>query len=88
MDCSGQVLNSQEEPMHIGEFAAKTGVNIETIRYYDPEGILTPPAHGTNNNRIYSVAHLRRLRFIRSVRDMDLSLAEVRALLTMIENDD
>jgi len=72
----------------IGELAAKAGVTIETIRYYEREGVLPPAMRGANNYRLYSAAQVNRLRFIRRVRDMGLTLAEIRTLLAMVENDD
>lgn len=71
--------------MRIGKLAARTGVNIETIRYYEREGILPRPARAANNYRMYSEAHLRRLGFVRRARDLGFTLDEVRALLLMID---
>lgn len=71
--------------MRIGELASETGVNIETIRYYERVGILPPPARAVNNYRMYSNAHRRRLRFVRRARDLGFTLEEVRTLLSMID---
>lgn len=74
--------------MHIGELATKTGVNVETIRYYEREGILPRPARALNNYRLYSETHQRRLRFVRRARALGFTLEEVRALLRMVDGGD
>lgn len=74
--------------MRIGELASETGVNIETIRYYEREGILPMAPRAANNYRSYSDAHLRRLRFVRRARDLGFTLGEVRRLLSMIDGGD
>lgn len=74
--------------MRIGELASETRVNIETIRYYEREGILPKPGRAANNYRIYSGAHLRRLRFVRRARDLGFTLDEVRVLLSMMDSGD
>ncbi|HKJ94212.1 MAG TPA: helix-turn-helix domain-containing protein [Gammaproteobacteria bacterium] len=74
--------------MRIGDLAGNTGVNIETIRYYERVGILPRPVRAANNYRIYSAAHERRLRFVRRARDLGFTLDEVRVLLRMIDGGD
>lgn len=74
--------------MRIGELAAQTGVNIETIRYYEREGILPKPARTANNYRRYSQRHRRRLRFVRRTRDLGFTLDEVRVLLSLVHRGD
>lgn len=74
--------------MRIGELAENTGVNIETIRYYERAGILPQPRRAPNNYRVYSHAHQRRLRLVRRMRDLDFRLDEVRAVLSMIDAGD
>ena len=71
--------------MRIGELAQATGTAIETIRYYEREQLLPAPARSGNNYRIYGAAHAERLAFIRYCRGLDMSLAEVRALLQLRE---
>ena len=48
--------------MRIGELHQATGVNIETIRYYEKEGLLTEPARSANGYRIYGAAQIPRCR--------------------------
>lgn len=70
--------------MRIGELAQATGVDIETIRYYEKAGLLPPPARTPNGYRAYRPAHLERLAFIRHCRALDVPLAEVRRLLDFV----
>ncbi|MBA1148868.1 helix-turn-helix domain-containing protein [Ectothiorhodospiraceae bacterium WFHF3C12] len=74
--------------MRIGELANETGVNIETIRFYEREGILPAPEREANNYRVYAPTHLRRLRFVRRARDLGFTLDDVRALLSMVDGGD
>lgn len=67
--------------MKIGELSTASATPIETIRYYEREGLLPPPARTGGNFRIYEPPHLERLQFIRYCRGLDMSLDEVRVLL-------
>lgn len=67
--------------MKIGELSAASSTHIETVRYYEREGLLPAPARSQGNLRIYEVQHLERLQFIRYCRSLDMSLDEVRVLL-------
>ncbi|HDS1367949.1 TPA: Cd(II)/Pb(II)-responsive transcriptional regulator [Stenotrophomonas maltophilia] len=67
--------------MKIGELAAASGTPVETIRYYEREGLLPKPARTEGNFRRYESPHLERLQFIRHCRSLDMSLDEIRVLL-------
>lgn len=67
--------------MKIGDLAAAADTPVETIRYYEREGLLPPPARTDSNYRSYEAEHLQRLQFIRHCRGLDMSLDEVRVLL-------
>lgn len=67
--------------MRIKELALATSVPADTIRHYERAGLLAAPARSDNNYRRYTEADVRRLRFIRNCRALDMSLDEVRALL-------
>lgn len=69
--------------MKIGELASASSTAVETIRYYEREGLLPAPARSEGNFRLYQEAHLERLQFIRYCRSLDMSLDEVRALLVV-----
>ena len=72
--------------MKIGELATASSTPIETIRYYEREGLLPAPARTSGNFRIYEAAHRERLQFIRHCRGLDMSLDEVRVLLRVRED--
>ena len=67
--------------MKIGELAHTTGTQIETIRYYEREGLLPSPARTEGNFRVYTEGHVQRLTFIRHCRSLDMALDEIRTLL-------
>lgn len=67
--------------MKIGELAALTNTQIETIRYYERKGLLAEPSRSEGNYRIYDKAHAERLSFIRHCRGLDMTLDEIRVLL-------
>ena len=67
--------------MKIGDLAAASDTPVDTIRFYEREGLLPAPARSAANYRQYEAAHLERLQFIRHCRTLDMSLTEVRELL-------
>lgn len=67
--------------MRIGELAQASGTPVETIRFYEREGLLPSPGRTEGNYRIYAAAHAERLAFIRQCRSLDMTLDEVRVLL-------
>ncbi len=71
--------------MKIGELARMTGTPVETIRYYEREGLVPKAARTASNYRIYGKAHAERLSFIRNCRNLDMALSEIRALLQFKE---
>lgn len=67
--------------MKIGELASLSATPVETIRYYEREGLLPAAPRTQGNFRVYERPHLERLQFIRYCRGLDMSLDEVRTLL-------
>ena len=67
--------------MKIGQLAQQTGTPVDTIRYYEREGLLPRAARTEGNYRIYDAVHLERLAFIRRCRSLDMTLDEIRVLL-------
>jgi Cd(II)/Pb(II)-responsive transcriptional regulator len=67
--------------LKIGELAKRTGSLVETIRYYEREGLLPEPARSEGNYRVYADTDLERLQFIRHCRSLDMTLEEIRNLL-------
>lgn len=67
----------------IGEVSRLSGVNIETIRYYEREGVLPSPERSGSGRRMYSQDGLARIRFVKRSRDLGFSIAETRELLDL-----
>ena len=76
--------------MRIGELGKATGVDVETIRYYEKAGLLAEPERLANGYRSYNNAHLERLAFIRHCRALDIPLADITRLVGFMQhpNDD
>ena len=71
--------------MKISELSQATGVDVETIRYYEKAGLLPEPAREANGYRHYGAAHLERLAFVRHCRALDMPLADVQRLLDVVD---
>lgn len=67
--------------MKIGELATKAGCDVQTVRFYEREGLLEEPDREASGYRRYEERHLTRLNFIRHCRSLDIPLPEVRQLL-------
>jgi MerR family mercuric resistance operon transcriptional regulator len=76
---------SNPEVFQIGTLSRRTGVNIETIRYYEREGLLAKPQRTAGGYRAYRARDAQRLGFIRRTRDLGFSLDEVRRLLVLAD---
>ncbi len=79
------ITTARAVPWTIGELSRKSGVNIETIRYFERIGLLLKAARAPNGRRQYGGEHFRRLHFIRRARAMGFSQAEVKALIDLSE---
>lgn len=66
-----------------GELARRTGVNAETIRYYERVGILSVPERTEGGHRIYDHRHVRALNFIRRAKGLGFTPDEVRAIVDL-----
>ena len=69
--------------MRIGELARQAGVDVQTVRYYEREGLLDAPARTPSGYRAYGPDHLERLNFVRHCRSLDMPLAEVKRLVQL-----
>ncbi|MGE4610018.1 MAG: helix-turn-helix domain-containing protein [Paracoccaceae bacterium] len=72
----------------IGVMSRKTGVSIETIRYYERIAIMPKPDRTEGGNRQYNGKQPKRLFFIRRSRELGFRILEIRALLEMVDQDD
>lgn len=72
--------------MKIGELATLSGLSIDTIRFYEKQGLIPPPQRTDANYRIYDGDTPRRLVFIRKARDLGFTLQEIGQLLALSED--
>jgi MerR family mercuric resistance operon transcriptional regulator len=77
------ITASRAGNLPIGELSKRSGVNIETIRYYERVKMLAPPPRTASGRRVYEVTDLRILVFVRRARELGFSLDEIRALLRL-----
>ena len=71
------------ESIGIGTLAKRAGVSIDTVRYYERGGLLTPKTRLASGYRRYSPVEVARLRFIRRAQALGFSLKEVKQLLAL-----
>ena len=67
--------------LSIGQVAQRAGVGIETIRFYEREGLIADPPRKPSGYREYSPEVVRRITFIRRAKDLGFSLKEIGELL-------
>lgn len=67
--------------MKIGELAERAECDVQTVRFYEREGLLEAPEREPSNHRRYAERHLEQLCFIRHCRSLDIPLPEIRQLL-------
>jgi MerR family mercuric resistance operon transcriptional regulator len=79
----GAVTSPRAESLPIGELSKRSGVNIETIRFYERIKMLSAPPRTASGRRIYGGTDVRVLVFIRRSRELGFSLEEIRALLRL-----
>lgn len=64
--------------MKINELSKQSGIHLETIRYYEKMGLMPEPKRLANGYRDYDEASLKQLKFIKTCRSLDFSLAEIK----------
>ncbi|HSX59157.1 MAG TPA: heavy metal-responsive transcriptional regulator [Tahibacter sp.] len=72
----------------IGDLAQRAGVAIDTIRYYERDGLLAPAERSAAGYRRYDDTGLKRLTFIRRAKALGFSLEDIRGLLALSEQAD
>lgn len=72
--------------LRIGELAKLTDSQVETVRYYEREGLLPAPGRSEGNYRLYETFHVERLQFILRCRSLDMTLNEIRELLIFLDS--
>ena len=71
------------KPLTIGRLAEQVGINLETVRFYERQGLLPKPPRSTSGYRLFPADAARRLKFIRRAQDLGFSLSEIRELLAL-----
>jgi Hg(II)-responsive transcriptional regulator len=71
------------KPLTIGEVARRASVGVETVRFYEREGLLEEPARRQSGYRQYGEGAVARLRFIRRAKALGFTLKEIRELLAL-----
>ena len=69
--------------MKIGQLAKVSGCSIQTIRYYEKEGLLNPPSRSEGNFRLYDAKALKELEFVKHCRSLDIPLSDVKTLVEL-----
>ena len=67
----------------IGRLAQEVGINLETVRFYERQGLLLKPPRSASGYRLFPADTTRRLRFIKRAQELGFSLNEIRELLTL-----
>ncbi|MED1951118.1 MerR family transcriptional regulator [Brevibacillus centrosporus] len=65
----------------VGDLASLTGLTVRTLRYYDQIGLFSPSGHSGSGHRMYNEADIQRLQKILSLKDLGLSLEEIKRVL-------
>lgn len=71
------------EVLKVGEVAQRAAVNLQTIHYYEREGLLPRPPRTASNYRVYSQDAVRRVRFIKRAQELGFALRDIKELLSL-----
>lgn len=71
------------KPLTIGEVARQTGVGIETVRFYERQGLLEEPERRASGYRQYDQEAVAALRFVRRAKELGFTLKEIKGLLAL-----
>lgn len=75
----------QKTLITIGKLSEKTGVNIETVRYYEKIGLIPKPSRSEGGNRLYNMEQAKRLAFIKRCRELGFPLDTIREFLKLVD---
>ena len=70
-------------PLTVGQVARRAGVGVETVRFYEREGLLERPSRRPSGYRQYGEGAVARLRFIRRAKELGFTLREIIELLSL-----
>ncbi len=74
-------MNKTESNLQIGQVSQKSGASIDTIRYYEKEGLLKEPARSEGGFRLYPADTVDQLMFIQKAQGMGLTLKEIKSIM-------
>ena len=77
-----------ENRLTVGKVAKAAGVGVETLRFYEREGVLDPPARTASGYRIYDARTIERIRFIHRAQELGFTLREIRELIALDSDPD
>lgn len=77
----GPDMEPEKERFQIGEVSGETGFSIDTIRYYEKEGLLEKPPRSEGGFRLYGREAVEKLRFIKKARALGLTLDEIKGIM-------
>ena len=67
----------------IGKLAKQVGIGIETVRFYERQGLIDPPPRTDSNYRLYPEDEVARLKFIKRAKNLGFTLHEIKELLLL-----
>ena len=70
-------------PLTIGQLAGQAGIGVETVRFYERQGLLERPARKESGYRQYAEEVVARVRFIRRAKELGFSLREIKEVLAL-----
>jgi len=79
-DC--RIKTMGQSALQIGEVANRSGVSVDTVRYYERRRLLSPAARSSGGFRIFSQETVQRIKFIKHAQEMGFSLDEIREIVS------
>jgi DNA-binding transcriptional MerR regulator len=74
--------------LKIGQVAARAGVSVDTVRYYERVGILPAAPRRTSGYRLFDEHTVERIKLVKQLQDLSLTLEEIDAMLVAVGDDD
>ncbi|HDS30491.1 MAG TPA: MerR family transcriptional regulator [Firmicutes bacterium] len=76
-------IKTEKNFLTIGEAAKSAGIGVETVRFYERQGLIDDPPRSDSGYRLYPEEIIHRLRFIRRAKELGFSLREIRELISL-----
>jgi len=74
---------TDRKALTIGRLAREVGINLETVRFYERQGLLPKPPRSASGYRLFPAHAARRLKFVKRAQELGFSLREIRELLAL-----